>query len=152
MDLEHAEELAFDLMQEHGLLDEGWTFGWDRAKARNGQCRHYARKITLSRPLTQVREENWVRNTILHEIAHALAPVGSGHDRTWQRIARRIGATPERCSADSGHLPFRWIGVCHTCGHIFQRHRIARGTARCGKCRTVIEWNDTQGERGKVSR
>ena len=39
-----------------------------------------------------------VRDTILHEIAHAIVGPGHGHDAVWQTAERRIGCTPKRCS------------------------------------------------------
>ena len=30
--------------------------------------------------------------TTVHELAHAVAPVGAGHGREWKEIARRLGA------------------------------------------------------------
>lgn len=39
-----------------------------------------------------------LRNTVLHEIAHAIAGHRAGHGFAWQAVARTIGARPERCS------------------------------------------------------
>ena len=36
-----------------------------------------------------------VKDTILHEIAHALAVARAGHGPAWKTVARRIGATPK---------------------------------------------------------
>ena len=37
-----------------------------------------------------------MRDTILHEVAHALTP-GDNHGPLWRRVCRQIGARPERC-------------------------------------------------------
>ena len=39
-----------------------------------------------------------IRDTLLHEIAHAIVGPGHGHDALWQTAARRIGCTEKRCS------------------------------------------------------
>ena len=39
-----------------------------------------------------------IRDTLLHEIAHAIVGPGHGHDALWQTAARRIGCTAKRCS------------------------------------------------------
>ena len=70
MDTRDALALARRLLAEHGL--SGWTVGLDRAKTRAGACHYSRRLITLSAPLTRLHTEDDVRDTILHEIAHAL--------------------------------------------------------------------------------
>ncbi|HEY5956080.1 MAG TPA: SprT-like domain-containing protein, partial [Polyangiaceae bacterium] len=90
-----AAALARHLMREHGL--DGWRFDWDRSQRRYGCCHTGEKKITMSHHLVLHRTRQKVRNTILHEIAHALTP-GHGHDRVWQAKARSIGCSGERCA------------------------------------------------------
>src|SRR5690554_5113054 len=97
MNLYAARYLATQLIQQHGLA--GWTFAFDHARRRFGSCNYTRRQITLSRPLTLLNAEAEVRDTILHEIAHALTP-GDGHGDRWKAICRRIGANPSRCYTD----------------------------------------------------
>jgi len=89
VDLEDARRLATELMTRHGLA--GWRFELDRAKRRAGICRHQQRTIGLSAPLTRLHPEAEVRDTILHEIAHALAGPRAGHGPAWVATALRIG-------------------------------------------------------------
>ena len=42
-----------------------------------------------------------VTDTILHEIAHALAGPGAGHGPAWKATASRLGATPKSCAPES---------------------------------------------------
>jgi predicted metal-dependent hydrolase len=95
MDTLKAAILARNLMNEHGLED--WAFKFDTCKASFGSCRRYKKLITLSRLNTQLNYEQGVRNTILHEIAHALSPK-PGHGKVWKEVCRKIGAKPERKS------------------------------------------------------
>ena len=37
-----------------------------------------------------------VRDTILHEVAHALVGPGHGHDTVWKATAAQVGARPQR--------------------------------------------------------
>ena len=69
MDVMAALGLARALLREHVLT--GWRVSLDRAKTRAGACHFGSRTITLSRPLTRLHSEAEVRDTILHEIAHA---------------------------------------------------------------------------------
>ncbi|MDE0095004.1 MAG: hypothetical protein OXS40_01295, partial [Gammaproteobacteria bacterium] len=80
------------LMDHHGL--EEWTLGFIAARGKLGECRPFARRIGLSRHHAVTGAPEQVTDTILHEIAHALAGPLVGHGPTWKAIAQRIGATP----------------------------------------------------------
>ena len=82
VDLDDAARMARALMAEHGL--RGWSLVFDRAKRRAGICRYDQRVIGLSAPLTALHGEADVRDTVLHEIAHALVGARHGHDATWR--------------------------------------------------------------------
>jgi len=135
MDLEKAELLAQELMKHHGLTDRGrnWSFKWDSAKARYGLCNWTERTISLSSYLTPLVDENKVRNTILHEIAHALCP-GHHHDNVWKAKAIEIGCNGKRCSNSEEHIDKLkpWKGVCPNCSYTYYRHK--KGKGACGKC------------------
>ena len=84
-------------MDELGLAD--WQFGWDRAKRRLGVCRLLEKSITISIHFVRANLEtpHEIRDTILHEIAHALAWTRHGertHGPRWKQICREIGAVP----------------------------------------------------------
>ena len=95
MDLNQANILALDLMSKHGL--SGWTFRFDDSKRRFGVCRSSLKEIALSLELTKLNPEEQVKDTLLHEVAHALCGPGVGHGWQWKRMARHIGANPLRC-------------------------------------------------------
>ena len=144
MEVREAAQLARRLMGEHGVAD--WSFGFDRAKVRAGACHHSDRRITLSRAITGLHDEAQVRETLLHEIAHALVGPQHGHDRVWRAQARAIGSTGERCySAEEATVPGRWEGRC-AAGHVVQRHRRPTRVLVCTRCRgmptveRVIAW------------
>ncbi len=133
MDLAAARRLALDLMQQHGVGDWGFTF--DRAKRRLGSCRYASRTLTLSAPLTRLNDEAVVRDTILHEIAHALTP-GAGHGPRWRTAARRLGAAPRACvAADELTVPpAPYALVCDGCGVRLARYRRPRQRLICRAC------------------
>lgn len=118
-------------MREHGLTD--WRLTFDRAKTRAGQCRFDRREISLSSPLMRLQDEKEVRETILHEIAHALVGPEHGHDALWRQTARSIGSTGQtRLRTDS--LPKAdWVGTCPN-GHTVSRHRRPSRPLSCGAC------------------
>lgn len=148
MDIQQAELLASNLMTQHGLYDKGWRFEYDRAKKRIGGCDHSHQVIQLSATLTALNSEEEIRDTILHEIAHALVGYSHGHDTTWKLKAREIGARPERCY-DTSKLVLpkaKYLGKCSQCGIEIKRYKFGRAMARgkqyhatCGK-NSSIEW------------
>ncbi|MEI5673085.1 MULTISPECIES: SprT-like domain-containing protein [unclassified Nocardioides] len=132
MDLDEAARMGRALMAEHGL--RGWTLVFDRAKRRAGICRYDRRQIGLSAPLTELHDEADVRDTVLHEIAHALVGVRHGHDAVWRATARRIGCSGERCvSREAPELEGAWVGTCPA-GHRVTRHRRPDRPAACRRC------------------
>lgn len=139
-----ARQLAWDLMRQHGLIDAGWRFRFDHARRRFGCC-HYGRKlITLSRPLTLLNTEPEVRDTVLHEIAHALCP-GDGHGPKWRAKCREIGAKPVRCFSDNAvssppRAAARFEWGCESCNWWVPRRRRTRGTFVCTTCRTRLAY------------
>ncbi|WP_097189062.1 SprT-like domain-containing protein [Ornithinimicrobium cerasi] len=145
MDLDAAARLARTLMDAHGLRD--WRFEFDRAKVRAGACHFADRRITLSRHLTLAHDPDQVRETVLHEVAHALVGPRHGHDRVWRARALAIGATGERCYAggDQPAVAGRWQGRCPA-GHVVHRHRRPTVVLLCARCRgaatldRVIDW------------
>lgn len=96
MDLNKAEILAKDLMIEHGVAED-WEFEWSRSVMKFGQAITtykrgvYRNRIMLSKRLTEVRSESDVRNTILHEIAHAIVGLEHAHDKVWKAKCLEIG-------------------------------------------------------------
>ncbi|MBT0774293.1 SprT-like domain-containing protein [Kineosporia sp. J2-2] len=132
MDLRDAGTMARDLLQKHHL--DAWTFGFDRAKRRAGCCHHGQHVISLSAPLTALHSEHQVRNTVLHEIAHALVGPHHGHDSVWKSQAIAIGASPERCLPnDAPKLAGRYTGTCSR-GHEFSAHKRPTRPKICTIC------------------
>lgn len=127
-----ALRLARALLDEHGLRD--WSVGLDRAKTRAGATHFRQHRITISGPLTRLHDEDLVRDTILHEIAHALVGPQHGHDRVWKAKAREIGASDSRCfSSEAATELAPFIGTCPA-GHEVRRHKRPTRLLSCPKC------------------
>lgn len=126
-----------NLLIEHGLMDQGWMFNFDRAKKRFGLCDYTHKTIFMSKYLTPGRTfaENY--NTATHEIAHALVGHGHGHDAVWKAKAIEIGSSGERCSSMenvAAKPEFRWFGVCDTCEYRVGLHRAPNIVRSCPNC------------------
>lgn len=90
---------ARDLMDRHGL-DE-WSLRFSAATGKLGECRSQQKLILISRRHAVHDPRELITDTILHEIAHALAGAEARHGPSWKAIARRIGATPKSCAPES---------------------------------------------------
>lgn len=137
MELSEASKLAVSLMQEHGLYERGWRFEFDFAKRRFGQCNYRRRTIKLSAELSYLNSYEQIRDTVLHEIAHALTP-GANHGLAWQLKAAEIGCEPKCCyNREAVTQPERKvIYICDTCGKQIKRFRASAKMTRsaCKHC------------------
>jgi predicted SprT family Zn-dependent metalloprotease len=137
MTLAEARELANHLMSQHRLVPQ-WSFHFDRSKVRFGRCNFGRKQISLSRYLVELNNEVEVRDTILHEIAHALAPRGAGHGPVWQALALSIGWSGRRCYGPEITRPTpKFKGTCPVCRSVVYRHR--RSVASCGLCKAEFD-------------
>lgn len=144
MHLDDAENLALVLMEDHGIGNT-WSFTFDNAKTRCGSTRFKTHTITLSRHFVQRNGETDVRDTVLHEIAHAKAGAAAGHGRTWQMWAIRVGARPERCASGVDMPRGKVEGLCAAwCPTPHTRHRMppARliNAYTCNTCDRKVTW------------
>jgi hypothetical protein len=132
--LKSIEQRAEAALREHGLTQEGWTFRWDRAVRNFGCCRHHQRRITLSKILCALNAFAAAEETILHEIAHALAGPHAGHGPKWVAQAKAIGCDGKRCfSTPVATPPPKWVGRCPACGWSTRRNR-RRPRGACLSC------------------
>jgi predicted SprT family Zn-dependent metalloprotease len=137
MKQQEARQLAEDLMRQHRLLPK-WSFAFDRSKARFGKCDYRKQQISLSKYLVELNEVDHVRETILHEIAHALAPRGAGHGLKWKALALSIGCNGHRCFGHEVARPApKHRGTCPSCKRVIYRHR--RRVLACGHCAPAFD-------------
>lgn len=139
MDFREAEELANLHINNHGLDKDGWRFEFDYAKRRFGQCNYTKKRITLSYHLVVLNNEEAVEQTILHEVAHAIAGYAAAHGPTWKRIAREIGYKGGTTYSEDIVNPGRigqapWYLVCDACGKQIPRYKRSTREFSCAKC------------------
>lgn len=99
MNIYAARDMALTLMAKHGLIEKGWEFKWNNRKRAYGLCAYHDSTIQLSKPLVKYMTEEEVKDTILHEVAHALVGPGHGHGKLWKIMARKVGAKPQATAA-----------------------------------------------------
>jgi hypothetical protein len=137
-------DLAQRLLTSFGLGD--WSFAFNRSKLQMGLCLYGPRCIALSVYFAELNTDEAVRDTLLHEIAHALVGPGHGHDAVWRAKCLEVGARPERLSYDVNMPLGRWQAVCPGCGRLHDRHRrpkhlVGWHCSYCGRERGRLTWS-----------
>lgn len=129
-------------------LDPTWSFDFDRARARAGQCDFARRRITVSRHIAQRADDDEIHQVLLHEVAHAIAGARVGHGPRWKEIARDLGYVGSRLYTGQNASDLaKWLGTCPA-GHRHHRHRLPSRPMSCGVCsrrydtRYAIVWTD----------
>ena len=131
-DLQRVRTWAEALIALH--LDASWTFGFDNAKRRAGLCDYTRKRITVSRYLTARYDDDTNHQTLLHEVAHALAGASAGHGPRWKRVALDLGYVGGTTHAGETATELApWVGTCPA-GHVAYRHRRATRPTSCAKC------------------
>ena len=131
-DLHRVRHWAEALIATH--LDETWSFGFDNAKRRAGLCDYTRKRITVSRYLSARYDDDTNHQTLLHEVAHALAGADAAHGPRWKAVARElgyVGGVTHQGETATELAP--WVGVCPS-GHTAYRHRRPARATSCVKC------------------
>lgn len=141
MELTEAKRMARELMKEHGIGH--WKLSWmdERHTAGTCQTEQWSRHpkasyghIKLSRTFFEYFDVLEARDTILHEIAHALTdPKLPGHGRIWKAKARSIGAKGNQYvdARENAKPQYSLIGTCPQ-GHTVRLRSV--GPISCKKC------------------
>ena len=135
-----AEKLTMDLVNKY---IPGWGLGWICSQRVYGKCSFGEHLIKLSLPLVQRNSVEETTNTILHEIAHAMAGPEHNHDWYWKAQCMKIGARPERCfnlnEVDNGA---EWKSKCLCAGKVHKAIRKPRRELICTACRTRLIYHN----------
>lgn len=90
MDRTFASKYCREKLDEYGLKDWHVRQTTDPNAAFLGLCVYKDKSIILNAHHIDIHPHDEVKNTILHEVAHALTP-GNGHNEVWADKAREIG-------------------------------------------------------------
>lgn len=151
MDINFAGRVARGLMKRHSLTD--WQFQFNNDCHAFGLCRYNIKTIYLSRRFVRVNTWRQVKETILHEIAHALCPE-RGHGEQWQAKCREIGSvggqfwnSTER-TENIGRVIEAYAGtvVCSTCHRTIKKcYRKPTLYLQSRRCRTCHNLDNNSG-------
>ena len=114
--LDSYEAYALEQMKKWDLISQGWKFIYNNRKRALGVCSYRKKTIELSKEFAIHNDVAEVHDTILHEIAHALAGSRAGHGRLWKQWAVKLGARPQAGTA--GHkivMEYKYEARCSKC-------------------------------------
>jgi predicted SprT family Zn-dependent metalloprotease len=145
--LQDAIALTESLIAEHDILKD-WKVVLIKRKTAFGICRYYKKVIGLSSLRLPHCTYDSIWNTIIHEVAHALAFKlygHKGHGRMWKELCVELGGNGLRCTPDeqryeTGTNKFdvdakisKYVATCPN-GHIHYRNRKPKREVSCGIC------------------
>jgi hypothetical protein len=123
-------KMAHELMGHYNLSQTGWEFYFNDNRSRLGVCKDYNKSIELSVWHVNNSPFESVKNTLLHEIAHAIVGCGHQHNHVWRRKAIEIGCDGERCG--TMNAPYKYTAICSNCETTYQTNRASNKA--CGRC------------------
>jgi predicted SprT family Zn-dependent metalloprotease len=130
--------MARDLMSKHPELSL-WHFSFNNRKKSFGLCCYTTRTISISSYLCDSMTDIAIKDTLIHEIAHALTQ-GHHHDYVWRRKCAELGGVPERTSSisksliDGAILQSKYTLTCPCCGYKIPKYREIKHSISCGIC------------------
>lgn len=138
-------QFANEQLNKWKLSEKGWRFQWCRAKRFLGFCCPNTRTIQVSIKYVEGGTPfETLKDTVLHEIAHALAGCHNGHNEKWKAMCLIVGAKPERCcTTEVKSVEHAWTANCSKCGKQFGFHRkpyMFRIHNVCGKESRLVNW------------
>lgn len=130
-----ASNLAHKHMAQWGLIDKGWQFRFnDKPRQRLGCCFYARRIIEVTGWYVDTNKREVVEDTILHEIAHALASIHNrhyGHGEPWKQWCVALGCMPKSCKVVPQGFRSIWGATCEMCGRKFGRRTKPRNSRAC---------------------
>lgn len=120
-----------DLAKKHPFLVE-WHIDWKRRGTFRalGTCCFKPKLIKMNIEYVLKGKEADIKDTILHEFAHAIAYNlyrDRGHGRFWKMVCREIGAIPRSCKASgvefSGQRGYKWSLVHRETGEVYKKYK-----------------------------
>jgi len=123
MDLKELGDIASHEMMKYGLQE--WTFSLSAMKRCLGMCKYRTKRIVIAEYYALNSPRETVLDTLLHEIAHAIAGPTARHGPAWKAVAVQVGAIPRACDTTQSPVlkPGDWQATCVACNKIYHRYK-----------------------------
>lgn len=108
--LKKTKELFNELKEEYDL--DGWKFELGRGYRTSGYCSDMSKTIRISKHLIEQEEFDVFKNTIFHEIAHAIVGTKNHHNNLWREKFIELGGNGRRCSNYNLEKPYKYELTC----------------------------------------
>lgn len=112
-----------------------WNFRFNKSKVNSGLCDYSTKTIYLSKCYLPHMSPEEIRQTLLHEIAHALTPWAK-HGRKWKLACEYLGIPPN-VTGSIPRLPGKYSAKC-SCGNVWNRYNSKctdpNNKKMCGVC------------------
>jgi predicted SprT family Zn-dependent metalloprotease len=143
MTINQAITLTKKMLSEYSELSR-WNVTTNRRKKAAAVCNYTYRQIELSMYVIPSLLDSSVKDSIIHEIAHALCP-GENHNNVWKRKCIELGGNGQRCysSVDyregaKGRIELqeklaKYTLTCPVCGEKYFKNRRPTKSSSCGK-------------------
>lgn len=123
---------------------EGWSVKIGSKRSEYGSACFVNKVIEISLPCANLSNDEGLRETILHEIAHALCDKNVHHGKKWKDTYRKIGGNPEyvdkQVNTDNFYIwEVRCPEFCMEYNGALKRKR-----AECRKCGKDIEYRSVK--------
>lgn len=136
----NVRKFATDLLEENGLFD--WSISFERSLVRAGTCRYLQKSICFNVLFLKSVSVSEIRNTVFHEVAHALAGPTAGHEEKWASICEQLGGNarvvttiPEVLASSEN---YDWIGVCPNCNYTHGSVSVPTSVWVCVSCSSTV--------------
>ncbi len=112
---------ARDLLRQHDL--SRWRFALKtHTGSLLGGCNYNVPGIFINKFYAEHNDEEFVIDTLIHELAHALTP-GHRHDKVWRKLALDLGCNSRLDWSKIITQPGNYQAVCPTCEVVFNKYR-----------------------------
>lgn len=134
MNLADFRDFAWDLMSQHGIED--WKLILSKKMVSTyGTTNSYRKQIEINLHFVMNNPWSKIKDTILHEIAHAIVGTCHQHDEVWRLKAIEIGCNGQRCGREFIKTK-EWIGICSICNLTISRHK----RKKFRHCNVRMQW------------
>lgn len=129
---------SFQQLQQTFPQLESWCLAFDFARRRAGACFPTQKRISLSHYHIELNDWPVVKDTLIHEVAHALAWEiyrEKGHGKHWQRLVTELGG--EAKATGRFNLPrSNWVVVWRN----VEQQQMTKVAERFRRNRSIRHW------------
>lgn len=122
------------------IVDDCCLYDWKikitDTKRRLGSCNYTKKELNFSKNLILNNSREEIRDTVLHECAHAIAGHGAWHWYKWKICALKIWLqNPQTCNTTANQAEWKYKMQCAGCGEIYHFYKkVSKLNKACYNC------------------